>query len=160
MFGFFFQRKRDEVRRLLSGRMNRQFFRQFRYGDRFSPRGSFCEVVWVIPYDEAGAEPLCELAFPAVTKDICPEGLSLIHNAPIDGERVLIGLESSSELNVLLCQHQHSTELGHGFHQIGLLPKEVVHLELATINALRRHFACFDGAGNTETAEALSASHS
>jgi len=157
MFGFFLQRKRDEVRRLLSGRMNRQYFRQFRYGERFAPRGSFCEVVWVIPLDPQTDQPRCEDAFPAVTKDICHEGLSLVLGAAVEGERVLVGLQTSSELSFLRCRCQHSTSLGYGFHQVGLHPEEIVHLDMLTVTSLRRHFSRFETSSETESAEVAGA---
>ena len=144
MFGFLFQKKREDVRRLLSGRMNRRYFRQFRYGDRLNPRGSFCEVVWIIPYDEGSSEPQFDQLFPLVTKDISSEGLSLIHNQPIHIKRMLVGLESSVEVNFVVCELQHSTPLGYGFYQVGLLPMEVVYLDQATVEGLKRQFEQFE----------------
>lgn len=144
MFGFVLQKKRDEIRRLLSGRMNREYFRQFRYGDRGAPRGSFCEVVWLIPLAEGSREPICDQAFPVVTKDISHEGLSLIHNAPLEYDRMLVGLWSRTDLKFLLCRCQHSTELGYGFFQIGLHPDEVFHLDQLTIRQLSQHFEALE----------------
>ena len=136
MFGFFFNKKRDEVRRLLTGRMNRRYFRQFRYGERVSPRGSYCEVMWVIPYAQRDVEPTFDAAFPVVTKDICPEGLSFTHNEPIDAERMLISLDGPVEMSFVLCTLQHMTPLGHGFYQIGLHPEEVVEIKPAQLSKL------------------------
>ncbi|MDA1017436.1 MAG: hypothetical protein O3A00_23645 [Planctomycetota bacterium] len=140
MFGFIFRKKQDEVRKLLQNRMNRSFLRQFRYGKRIDPRGSFCEVVWIIPYDDAVKYPDFTQGYPAVTKDISPEGLSLIHTLPIRAKRVLVALEGASETRFVACTHTHSTNLGYGYYQIGLHPEEVLWLDESELNLLRKSY--------------------
>ena len=141
MFGFFFRKKREDVRTLLSRLMNRRYFRQFRYGDRFDSRGSFCETVLVIPYDEDNLQPVFEQTFPVVTKDISAEGLALIHNEPISTKRMLIGIEGPHGMPFLLCELQHSTPIGYGFYQIGVHPIEVIVVDEVALRELPRRFA-------------------
>jgi len=143
MFGFLFQKKRDEVRRLLANRMNSRFSSQFRYGLRKNPRGSFCEVVWVIPYDSDRSMPRVEAAFPVVTKDICSEGLSLIHTTPIDQQRIVVGLEGAVQMHFLLCHREHCTPLGYGYYQIGVHPEEILKLRADLLLRLERRMAEF-----------------
>ncbi|HID24188.1 MAG TPA: hypothetical protein EYP14_17550 [Planctomycetaceae bacterium] len=166
MFGFLFQKKRDEVRRLLANRMNTRFSSQFRYGLRKAPRGSFCEVVWVIPYDSVRSTPRVEHAFPVVTKDICSEGLSLIHTTPINEERIVVGLEGTVQMHFLLCHREHSTPLGYGYYQIGVHPEEVLKFRADVLLRLKRRMAQFrtedrgerKGAG-PETRRSASSNH-
>ena len=127
MFGFFTRRQHEEVRRVLSRHMNRDFIKKFRYGQRRDARGSFCQAVWVIPCD-AGSEPQFDAAFPAITKDISPEGLSLIRNEPIVAERVVIGLGNDKLMSFVQCSLEHSTPVGAGFYQIGVHPRHIVRV--------------------------------
>lgn len=136
MFGFFLQKKQENVRRILSGRMNRRSLQQFRFGDRRDARGTQCEVVFVIPYDEQEEFPQFDRAFPAVSKDICFEGLSFIHAAPIEQNRMMIRLEGNDEPIFIACTLQHSTPLGFGFFQIGVHPHEVIRVAAESIQTL------------------------
>ncbi len=136
MFGFFLKKKQDNVRRVFSGRMNRRSLQQFRFGDRRDARGTLCEVVFVIPYDDDEEAPQFDRAFPAVSKDICFEGLSFIHNRPVEQNRILIGLEGDELPLFIACTLQHSTPLGFGFFQIGLHPHEVVQVSADSLQAL------------------------
>ncbi len=138
MFGFLFHKKRDEVRRVLMGRMNRRFLRQFRMGDRSDPRGSFCEVVFVIPCDEDGGDPRFDSAFPVVTKEISAEGLSFIYNEPVLCERLLIGFEGKLEQIFIAFEVQHSSPLGYGFYHIGLHPQELIDVSPSSIRELEK----------------------
>lgn len=141
MFGFLFRKKQDEVRKLLQNRMNRSFLRQFRYGKRVDPRGSYCEVVWIIPYDDNVKYPDFGRGFPVVTKDISPEGLSLIHTSPMNGERVVVAMENARETRFVVCSCEHTTDLGYGFYQIGLHPDEVLWLDESELDMLRANYA-------------------
>jgi hypothetical protein len=146
MFGFFIQKKRQEVRRMFQGRLNRSYFRQFRFGKRVDPRANFCEVLWVIPYDDSTGKPDFSRLFPLVTKDASSGGLALIHTEPFDCERVLVGLQEIEGSGAVFvdCMHEHSTPLGYGFYQIGLSPKEIVTLTAADLAELDRRLAILE----------------
>jgi len=128
MFGFLSRNKQEEVRKIFQNRMNRSFLRQFRYGKRLEPRGAFCEVVWVIPYDADAERPEYESVVAAITKDISPEGLSLVCESPLNYDRVVIGMERANEMTYVLCDNCHATSLGYGYFQIGLHPTEEVQI--------------------------------
>lgn len=130
MFGFLLQRDRDKVRQVLSKHMNRDFLKKFRYGKRVDARGGFCQPVWIVPIDEADT-PQFDAAFAVITKDISPEGLSLIHTAQLDATKVLVAFEAGDEFEFVHCTHQHSTPIGLGFHQIGLQPQWVERVKPA-----------------------------
>ena len=147
MFGFFLKKKQEEVRQFLAGRMNRHYFRQFRYGDRLSPRGSFCEVVWVLPCDEHDSEPNVDVAFPVVTKDISNDGFSVTHNEPFLTLRMLVGFRGANDTadtKFVLCELEHSTSLGCGFFQIGLHPQEIVVLNHSALQQFRQRVREFE----------------
>ena len=84
-----------------------------------------------------------EAAFPVVSRDISPEGLSLIHAAELPCERVLIGLEEADALNFIECHVQHCTFLGYGFYQIGLHADKVVPIEFEHCLVLQQQMARF-----------------
>ena len=128
MFGFLSRNKQEEVRKIFQNRMNRSFLRQFRYGKRLEPRGAFCEVVWVIPYDVEDEQPDYAAVSAAVTKDISPEGLSLVCDTPLEHKRVVIGLERANEMTYVVCDNCHTTPLGYGYFQIGLHPTEEIRI--------------------------------
>jgi hypothetical protein len=138
MLGLLFRKRREDVRKVLYGRINRSFGLQVGKRDRQYTRSAFCEVVWLVPYDDQARLAEFDRVIPVVSKDICQEGLSLIHNEPIEAARVLVGLQSQFEPAFVLCQVEHSTALGYGFHQIGLFPEEVVHVEPGQIAEIRQ----------------------
>lgn len=137
MFGFLFQRKREDVRKLLSRHMNRDYLRKFRYGQRQEPRGSFCRPVWVVPFDQAEV-PRFDEAFVAITKDMCPEGISLIRQEPITHERMLVGLGEPEDMVFTVCTLEHTTPVGLGFFQIGVQPLEVFETRPSQRETLKR----------------------
>ncbi len=151
MFGFLLRKKKDDVRRAMYRRMNRSFARQIGERDRRDSRGAFCEVVWIIPCDDQSKRRDFSGAYPAVTRDISPEGLSLIHTSPIIAEQVLVGLQGKIEPRFLLCEIEHCTKLGYGFYQIGLHPKELINLEPEEFETLERGLKRFPA----ETASAF-----
>lgn len=129
MFGNFIRKKRNEVIPVLQRRINRRFSQQFGIRGRRDNRSAHCEIVWVIPYDSATGQPDFESVMPAVSRDISPRGISIIHTKTIESDRVLIGLEGEVEPTFLLCRVEHFTPLGHGFFFIGLDPYEVLTVE-------------------------------
>jgi hypothetical protein len=136
MLGFLFHKKRQEVSRLLHGRVNQTFVKQVGETQRSATRGAFCEVAWLIPYDARTKQPDCSCARPVVTKDISISGLSLIHNEAVTDERTIVGLQDETGLRFLLCTLQHCSSLGHGFHQVGLYPDEVIQISPADADML------------------------
>jgi hypothetical protein len=144
MFGFLFQRKQRDVRQLMSRHMNRDFLRKFRYGQRQEPRGSFCRPVWVVPFEAADEKPRFDEAFAAITKDICPEGISLICRDPIEIERMLVGLGEPDDMVFTVCAFSHCTPMGLGFYQIGIHPLEVFDMRPADRDALAARAAALE----------------
>ncbi len=128
---------------MFQGRMNRNYFHQFRFGKRVDPRANHCEVLWIIPYDDSTGKPNFRRVLPLVTKDASSEGLSLIHTEPFDWKKVLVGLPAIEESGTIFvdCTHQHSTPLGFGFYQIGLHPEEIVMLSASDHAELDRQLA-------------------
>ena len=140
MLGFLFHRKRKEVKAILTGRMNRTYIKQVDHRDRVTSRGGFCEVIWLIPYRR---KPDFSQARPVVTRDICPEGLSMIDTEPTTDERFLVGLQGDHGPRFLLCTVQHSTSLGYGFYQIGLHSDEVFEVHPEDVKALQQRLEEF-----------------
>lgn len=138
MIDFLFSRKREDVRRLLSTRMNVSFLRRFRYGKRQEARGAFTEVVWVIPYDKNRRTPDFAGVFAAVTLDASPEGLSLIQTRPVADRKLLIGLPDPTGVKFLHCEVEHTTAMGYGFHHVGLHPTAIVDVDASDIAEVER----------------------
>ena len=126
MFGFIQRKNCDEVKRVMNERINRHYAKQIRVGNRGTDRVAFCEIVWVIPFNNATGQREFENAFPTVTRDISPGGLSLIHTMPIHCDRLLVGLQGDVERIFLDCICRHSAAMGYGFFQLGLEPGERV----------------------------------
>lgn len=141
MIDFLFSRKREDVRRLLSTRMNVSFLRRFRYGKRQEARGPFTEVVWVIPYDAGGRKPEFSRAFAAVTLDASPEGLSLLQSRPSADRKLLVGLPDAAGVQFLICEVEHSTPMGYGFHHLGLHPTALIDVDPADVAKIERRLA-------------------
>ncbi len=110
---------------MLHGRVNRAHARTISLNNiRNATRGSFTEVVWVLPCQSSTRFNGSEV-FPAVTKDISSQGLSIFHTAPLVEKCVLIGLHDETGRRFLACSPKHCTSLGYGFYQIGLMAEEV-----------------------------------
>ena len=137
MFDFLSNKKRVDVQQFLAGQMNRGYFRQFRYGDRDVARGAYCEVVWLIPVPDKSADPDYEKVFPVVTKDISERGISFVHPGELPTKYAIMGFERPVGLSFLNCLVEHTTPLGYGFHQHGLTPKELVHIDPDTVSKLQ-----------------------
>lgn len=138
MFGFLFHRKREEVKRILHGRMNRTYMQGIENKNRSGSRGAFCEVVWLIPVDEEARQPDFNRVTTLVTKDISSTGLSLIHNQPVHDRRVIVGLRDESLPRFIVCDLQHCTSLGYGHYLIGLHPEEVIQIDLGDVEAMEQ----------------------
>lgn len=127
MLDFLFHKKRDEVKRVLHGRVNRAHARTLSAANaRTATRGTFTEVIWVVPalsIEEADFSRV----FPAVSHDLSTEGVGFIHNAPVDEPCVIVGLRDETTPRFLVCAAKHCTPLGYGFYHVGLLADEVIH---------------------------------
>jgi len=135
MFGFLFQRDQDKVRQVLSKHMNREFLRKFRFGQRTNARGGFCQPAWVVPVNDAD-EPVFGNAFALITKDISPEGVSLIHTEPIGLPKMLVGFGDGESMEFVHCTLEHCTPVGLGFYQIGLHPRCVASVPPSQVRRL------------------------
>ena len=138
MFGFLMQKRRDDVQRFLNRRMNRSFLPQVSGSKRRHSRGEFCEVAWVLPYDDEEGRAVFDEARVAVTRDISPEGLSILQTSPLNEVRTVIALEGDLEMHFILCRVMHSTPLGYGFFHIGLHPEEFLNVDLTAVENLKR----------------------
>lgn len=123
-FDFFNQRK--SVHRALANRMNTACMDDLRHQDRKNSRSMFSVVVWLVPLKN-GKTPSYTVSVPCVSKDISVEGLSLLHTAAVTDKDVLVVLPGEQGHTFLMCEVEHSSDLGYGFHQIGLQPKKVVN---------------------------------
>lgn len=128
MFGNWFQRRPEEVRRLLSRYMNRDFAQRFRYGARRDPRALFSRAIWIVPFGPRH-RPNIDAAYPVVTKDLSPQGISVLHSAPIADTELLVAIPEDQHLHFVRCEPEHATSIGLGFYQTGLQPKELVYPE-------------------------------
>ncbi|MBT4864718.1 MAG: hypothetical protein HON53_06280 [Planctomycetaceae bacterium] len=128
MFGFLVRKKHDEVRTLFAGYVNRNSVPQIGDSQRKAKRGAFCEVVWLIPLDSESHEPQFPSAVPILTKDICKEGLSVLHTQPLADELVMIAMEGDVSTKFVVCRREHCTPMGYGFYQIGLQPQQLIDL--------------------------------
>lgn len=138
MFGFLFRKRHDEVQRFLNRRINRSFLPQIDSGNRRHSRGEFCEVAWVLAYDDDESTPDFDDAHVVVTRDISPDGMSILQTSPINETRVVVALEGDLEMRFLLCAVTHSTPLGYGFFQVGLYPEEFLHVDADVAEDLKR----------------------
>ena len=139
MFDFLFYRKRSEVTRILTGRVNSQTVAGLHPGERRVSRSSICEVVWLIRLNSR-QRPDFPTAIPVISKDISPQGLALVHTQPIEDEHVLIGLRREEGMVFLKCRVEHTTSLGCGFFQIGCDPEETVAIDEEAAAPLRQAY--------------------
>ena len=128
MFGSWFQRRPEEVRRLLSRYINRDFAERFRYGARQDARSLFSRAVWIIPMGPR-QRPNFDAAYAVVTKDLSPQGIAVLHSAPISDTEVLLAIPEDQHLNFVRCAPEHTTSIGLGFFQTGLQPREMAYPE-------------------------------
>ena len=138
MFGFLMQKRNDDVQRFLNRRMNLSFLPKVTGSKRHHSRGEFCEVVWILPYDEEESRAIFDEASVAVTRDISSNGLSILRTAPLNEVRAVIALEGDLEMHFILCRVMHSTPLGYGFFHIGLYPEEFLNVDATAVDDVRR----------------------
>jgi hypothetical protein len=143
MFDFDFFKRRNEVHRALTSRVNSACMEELRHTDRKTSRSVFSEVVWLVPL-AGGKTPDYAQAQPTVSKDISVDGLSLLHNRPVEADAVVIVLPGDTGPTFMRCDVEHSTPLGFGFFQVGLRPERVVHVKSADERAWQRRCAEFE----------------
>ncbi len=139
MFDFLFHKRRSEVARILSGRVNTHCASNLHPGARRASRSSYSEVVWLVRFTNRN-RPDFDNALPVVSKDISPVGLSLVHTAPVDEERVIVGLRNGTGMVFVQCNIEHTTPLGCGYFQIGLNPDQLVSAPDAVCRSLLSRF--------------------
>ena len=144
MFNFSHYRKREEVQKVLTHRVNHALMDRMREGERKSARTGLGEIVFLVP--SVNGRPDYRQAVPVIGKDMSVQGLSLIHTAPVAGESLYVALQDEPNPRVLHGKVEHCTPLGFGFHQIGLLPHEVVAMDDSALRDLRQRLAEFDRA--------------
>jgi hypothetical protein len=149
MFGFLVRKKHDEVRTLFAGYVNRNSVPQIGDSQRKARRGAFCEVVWLISLDSESHEPQFPSAVPILTKDLCKEGLSVLHTQPLADELVLIAMEGDVSTKFVVCRLEHCTPMGYGFYQIGLQPQQLIDLSPTEEHEFLRRRRLFESSLST-----------
>ena len=140
MLGFLFHRKREEVKRVLHGRVNRAHARTIAIQNiRGATRQVLDEIVWVIPCESPDKADFSQL-FPAICRDLCTQGIGIFLTAPVDEPRVIIGLRDESDARFLACTVKHCSSLGYGFYHVGLFPDEVMSLSHEQLEAMGQAF--------------------
>jgi hypothetical protein len=138
MLGFLFHKKREEVKRLLHGRVNRAHARSIAVQNiRGATRQVFNEVVWALPCESADQADFSQL-FPAICRDLCTQGIGVFVNSPVVERCMIIGLRDESEARFLLCTVKHCSPMGYGFYHLGLFPDEVVNLDREQVEAMHQ----------------------
>jgi hypothetical protein len=136
MLGFLFHKKREEVKRVLHGRVNRAHARSIAVQNiRGATRQIFNEIVWALPCESSDTADFSQL-FPAICRDLCTQGIGVFLNTPVVAPRMIIGLRDESEPRFLSCTVKHCCSLGYGFYHVGLFPDEVVSLRRDQIEAM------------------------
>jgi hypothetical protein len=136
MLDFFFHKRRDEVKRVLHGRVNRAHARTLSVANaRSATRGTFTEVIWVVPAQSSEDADFSRV-FPAVSHDLSTEGIGFIHNSPVVEPCVIVGLRDETCPRFLACTPKHCTDLGYGFYHIGLFANEVIQPGTEDIEAM------------------------
>ena len=150
MLDFFFHKRRDEVRRVLHGRVNRAHARTLGVANaRSATRGNFTEVIWVVPalsFEEANYARV----FPAVSHDLSTNGIGFIHSAPISEPLVIVGLRDETSPCFIACTKKHSTPLGYGYYHIGLLADEVIRPTADDIDAMCAALERYDSSAESQ----------
>lgn len=136
MLDMWFNGKRRRAQAVLANRVNKRSMDEMTGTQREINRSSFCKVVFLIP--EVDRHWDLSQAVPVVSRDISTDGLSVVHSTPIDAKRVLIGLPEKNDLKFVQCAVQHCSELGFGFHHVGLFAEEIVNINLRESEALQQ----------------------
>jgi hypothetical protein len=126
MFGRLFHKKREEVMRVLHGRVNRAHARSIACQNiRGATRQIFNDVVWALPCQTVDKADFSQL-FPAICRDLCTQGIGIFLNVRVSEPRMIIGLCDEDHPRFLACTVKHCAPLGYGFYHVGLFPDEVM----------------------------------
>ena len=93
-------------------------------GPRLEDRINLTLAVQVVPLE--GTRPLVKHAFPAVTKEICSTGMSLVLDRPLHCENLLIGVNCEGSMRWIKGRFRHQDPIGAGFWMFGLQLLELV----------------------------------
>jgi hypothetical protein len=136
MLGFLFHKKREEVKRVLHGRVNRAHARTLAVQNiRGATRQIFNEIVWALPCDSPDSADFSKL-FPVICRDLCTQGIGVFLTTPVVESHIIIGLRDESEPRFLACTVKHCSPLGCGFYHAGLFPDEVMTLRRDQVEAM------------------------
>jgi hypothetical protein len=122
--------KRDqsrEVRSLVLNLVNANCIesQRFRQDPRLESRVNLSIVVKVVPLENG--QPRLDKSFTTVTKDFASTGVSLVLNEPHSLDEVILAFRKRSEPMFVRARVRHLSEMGSGFHQLGLKLTEVVY---------------------------------
>ena len=141
MIELWFDGRKKRAQAVMTNRVNQHSIDEMYGVDREILRSSFCKLVYIIPPNHTGWD--LTQAVPVVSRDICVNGLSIVHDQPIRDSRVLIGLPGES-MKFVEGRIQHSTPLGHGFFHIGIFTNAIVDIEVADVEKLLDRAAEWD----------------
>ena len=140
MLQLMFDGRRKKAKALLTSRLNKVTFAEMQGSERESDRCSISRAVILIPaLGRRGWD--FEAAQPAVSRDMSHGGISLIHNAPVESETILVGLVDEEISQYLKCRVEHCTPIGLDFFQIGLSVEEVVPLDQYETETIAAQFS-------------------
>ncbi len=126
MFDFSHGKKLQKVQAVLTNRINQRCLSEVRGANRGPERSAYVHALVVIPGRRKHWE--FENAFPALSRDISPHGLALLHNAPLEGE-FLVEIAAEQTANYVHCTVRHCSEIGYGYWQVGMQANEVIVLD-------------------------------
>jgi hypothetical protein len=149
MLDMWFNGKRKRAQAVLVNRVNKRSLEELHGTEREITRSSFCKVLYLIP--ENGRHWDLSQARPVVSRDICTDGLSVVHNQPITAKRVLIGLPEKDDLKFVQCTVQHCSSLGFGFYHIGLFAEEVTNIDMREADDLQKRAEMWDNTPEPST---------
>lgn len=139
MFGFSLQ-KRRRVQAILTKRVNERCTQEMYggSGERGPNRMPMAKAMVVVP--SARKDWDFENAFIAISRDISSTGMSICHSRRLEGE-VLVEIPGENSSTFARMAVQHSTEIGHGYWQVGMKAEEVVELDHADYSRLQERYA-------------------
>jgi hypothetical protein len=140
MLGFLFHRKREEVKRVLHGRVNRAHARTIAVQNiRGATRQIFNEIVWVLACESPDKADFSQLV-PVICRDLCTQGIGIFLTTPVIEPRMIVGLRDEGDARFLGCTVKHCSSLGYGFYHVGLFPDEVLTLDHDQMEAMGQAF--------------------
>lgn len=132
--------KRRKVQAALTGRMNQQCLEGLWGDEPNRSRSLYVKAVSITPGTPKKWH--FESAFPAVTVNVSPSGIALVHFAEMP-EKTLVGLDDERGQTFIHCRTVHSQAIGHGYFLVGLRGMDVVTLETESRAKLTMRLAEF-----------------